>query len=130
VQPPNDGTVQADNEADQAVQAANDGSVQPTIDATVRANILSTTPKRLTRRYYNSFMKSIIILWLQLSITIHFSSSRLAVPLGEGSETLLNHTSPNKKATSSPKPRKKATKSPKKGIAKKLIPKKPKGEPS
>lgn len=126
MQPPNDGTVQADNEADQAVQAANDGSVQPTIDATVRANILSTTPERLTRRHYDSFMKSVIILWLQLSITIHSSSSRLAVLLGEGSETLLNHTSPNKKATSSPKPRKKATKSPKKGIAKKLIPRKPK----
>ena len=64
----------------------------------------------LSWTHYNSFMKMLP------SITILSCCSRLAVLLGEGPSTLLNHLSPNKQATTSPKP--------KKGIAKKLIPRK------
>jgi hypothetical protein len=50
------------------MKAANEATVQPPNDAesspvhaenvaTARENILSTTPERLTRRYYDSFMK-------------------------------------------------------------------------
>jgi hypothetical protein len=64
VQPTNDFTVQAANDAESShVHAQN--------VATARANILATTPERLTRRYYNSF---IVVHYNSLVLAVHYNS--------------------------------------------------------